>query len=255
MKKMKLAVVFAALVSVFGFSSCLNSDDNGNGGWDYADYVTVVQGYLGNTVLKTDGGLTLTPLNSSILSVLSDGKGGYYTRGTIFFKLAEGEVIEEGKTSYNISAIPYGGPMLYKGFNIASDTLKADYSITSFETKDINTGALITRVWAKNGYVNVPFTTKINTNSITKDAFHLYATDVKEDTLYTRFRQDAGSGDNANQTTGGLISFGIPFNDYEFEELYRQLTPKEDSIVIKIIANGENGETLSKTTKYKMNER
>lgn len=245
---MKLAVVFAALVSVFGFSSCLDSDGGGSS-WDYADYVTVTQGYLGGTVLKTDGGLTLTPLSSSMLSCLSDGKSGYYTRGMVYYKLAEGEIVQEGKTSYNVSIVD-GGGIPYKGFNLNPDTLKADYSLTALEYSN----AGLTKVWAKNGYVNVPFYTKINKN-VTLDDFHLYATGIKEDTLYTRFHQSGGGGDNAYQTTGTFISFGLPFNDPEFYQLYNQLEPKKDSIVIKITAKGENGTTLIKTTKYRMGER
>ena len=111
----------------------------------------------------------------------------------------------------------------------------------------------LNNIWAKNGYVNIPFTFK-TTQTLTPDAFHLYVTGIEKDTLVTKFRQSIGS-ENAYQTSGGVISFAMPFKDVEFNQLYRQLETKQDSIVIKVSAKGENGVTLVKTAKYKANER
>lgn len=243
MKKMKLAVVFAALVSVFGFSSCLNSDGDNNSSWDAADYVTVRE-YLGSAQLLTDNGLVLTPTSSSVLAGLVNGSKGYHPRALVYYKLAEGETFVEGKTSYTISQIVGGTVLPSKEFNTNPDTLKADYSITSFENNDFGK-----TIWAKNRYINIPFTTKA-TSKVSIDAFHLYATGVDGDTLFTRFHQDAG-GENAYESKGALICYKLPLNS----SLYSQLIPKEDSIVIKVIAKGENNTTLVKTAKYKWSER
>lgn len=243
MKKMKLAVMFAALVSALTFSSCLNGDGDSESSWDAADFVTVKEFY-GSPCLLTDHGLTLSPASSSVLSKLVNGTSGYYPRAFVYYKLAEGEVFTEGKTSYNISAIVGGTILSSKEFNIAPDTLQADYSITSFDSSDFGNS-----LWAKNGYINIPFTTKVNSNT-TINAFHLYATGVKEDTLLTRFHQDAG-GENAYQSKGGFICYKLPFNN----PLYNQLEPKQDSIVIKVVAKGENNTTLVKTAKYRWSER
>ena len=43
MKKMKLAAIFAGLVSVFTFSSCLNDGDSGSN-YDLYEIVTVEEG-------------------------------------------------------------------------------------------------------------------------------------------------------------------------------------------------------------------
>ena len=52
MKKMKLAAIFAGLVSVFTFSSCLNDGDSGSN-YDLYEIVTVEEGSIfGGTVLK-----------------------------------------------------------------------------------------------------------------------------------------------------------------------------------------------------------
>ena len=54
MKKMKLAAIFAGLVSVFTFSSCLNDGDSGSN-YDLYEIVTVEEGSIfGGTVLKGD---------------------------------------------------------------------------------------------------------------------------------------------------------------------------------------------------------
>lgn len=243
MKKMKLAAMFAALVLVLSFSSCLNSDGDSGSSWNAVDFVTVRE-YLGSTYLLTDHGLTLTPTNSSVLSGLVNGTNGYHPRAYVYYKLAEGETFVEGKTSYDISQIVGGTVLPSKEFNTNPDTLKADYSITSLENSDLGNV-----VWAKNGYINIPFTTKATSN-VTINAFHLYATGVDGDTLFTRFQQDAG-GENAYQSTGALICYKLPFNN----PLYGQLEPKQDSIVIKVVAKGENDATLIKTTKYKWSER
>ena len=66
MKKMKLAAIFAGLVSVFTFSSCLNDGDSGSN-YDLYEIVTVEEGSIfGGTVLKGDAwGYTYTPVASS----------------------------------------------------------------------------------------------------------------------------------------------------------------------------------------------
>ena len=62
MKKMKLAAIFAGLVSVFTFSSCLNDGDSGPN-YDLYEIVTVEDGSIfGGPVLKGDAwGYTYTP--------------------------------------------------------------------------------------------------------------------------------------------------------------------------------------------------
>ena len=71
MKKMKLAAIFAGLVSVFTFSSCLNDGDSGPN-YDLYEIVTVEDGSIfGGPVLKGDAwGYTYTPVASSVLAGL-----------------------------------------------------------------------------------------------------------------------------------------------------------------------------------------
>lgn len=62
MKKQKLAVIFAALLTMVGFSSCLNSEDDGVS--DYYGYLEVNSGW-GSVTFSTPDGLEFVP-NKSI---------------------------------------------------------------------------------------------------------------------------------------------------------------------------------------------
>lgn len=106
MKKMKLAAIFAGLVSVFTFSSCLNDGDSGSN-YDLYEIVTVEEGSIfGGTVLKGDAwGYTYTPVASSVLAGLKASDGSYYKRAQVGIKLMEGEAITEGKKSYKVSEV------------------------------------------------------------------------------------------------------------------------------------------------------
>lgn len=246
MKKMKLAVAFAALVSVFGFSSCL---DSGEGGptYDWSEGV-VVKESMGMPYLVGEAtGYKYNPVNSSVLASLQMKDGSYYKRASVGIKFAEGEVITEGKTSYKIASIVVYQQNLipYKSFNLKPDTLSGDSKFTSLELNS-------TKIWARFGFVNVPFSIAVN-NNVSLDDFHLYVTDVKEDTLFTKFRC---TKDNTQgyQTMNSFISFEMPFNNPAFLEQYMSLQEK-DSIVIKVVADGKDGQMLEGTTKYKRNER
>lgn len=74
MKKQKLAVIFAALLTMAGFSSCLNSEDDGIS--TYYGYLEVNSGW-GNVTFSTPDGLefvpnkTITTTTSSKLALVS----------------------------------------------------------------------------------------------------------------------------------------------------------------------------------------
>lgn len=241
MKKMKLAAIFAGLVSVFTFSSCLNDGDSGPN-YDLYEIVTVEDGSIfGEPVLKGNAwGYTYTPVASSVLAGLKASDGSYYKRVQVGIKLMEGEAITEGKKSYKVSEIGLMAVLNYKDFNVQADTLKNEYALVSLEDSN-------NKIWAINGYVNVPFTFKTK-EQLNMNDFHLYAVEAKEDTLVTRLRQTKGA-DDAYQTGGALISFHMPFNDMEFYETFNKVVPKSDTIVVKVTAKGENDKELVSTVK------
>lgn len=242
MKKMKLAAIFAGLVSVFTFSSCLNDGDSGPN-YDLYEIVTVEDGSIfGGPVLKGDAwGYTYTPVASSVLAGLKASDGSYYKRAQVGIKLMEGEAITEGKKSYKVSEVGVMAILNYKDFNVRADTLKTDYALVSLEDSN-------NKIWAINGYVNVPFTFKTK-EQLSMNDFHLYAAvEAKEDTLVTRLRQTKGD-DDAYQTGSALISFHMPFNDMEFYDTFNKVVPKSDTIVVKVTAKGENDKELVSTVK------
>ena len=67
MKKMTFAVWFTALLAVFTFSSCLNSDDND--GQRFGTEAVKVVGSLGTYEFQTLNGFTLIPTNMSELTM------------------------------------------------------------------------------------------------------------------------------------------------------------------------------------------
>lgn len=67
MKKQKLAVIFAALLTMAGFSSCLNSEDDGIS--EYYGYLEVNSG-LGNVTFSTPDGLQFVP-NKTVTTTAS----------------------------------------------------------------------------------------------------------------------------------------------------------------------------------------
>ncbi len=242
MKKKKWAAGLVALVSMIGFYSCIDNDGSGFN-WDAADYVTVKQ-ELGIAYLMTDNGVSLYPTTTSVLASLQKSTGEYYPRAIVYYKYAEGEAFDANKSSYNISAIVGGQILDTKEFTESPDTLEADYPITSLEYPGWST-----IVWAKNGYLNVPFVTTVGTN-VNVDDFNMYVTGVSGDTLITRFHQ-SGGGENSSESVGSLICFKLPFNS----SAYNELVPTQDSIVIKVVAKGTNNQELVKTTKYRWSER
>lgn len=71
MKKQKLAVAFAALLTMVGFSSCLNGENDPTVS---PQELMKVDGFAGYYTFKSAYGYTITPLNMSEVSSLSLGK-------------------------------------------------------------------------------------------------------------------------------------------------------------------------------------
>lgn len=155
MKKMKLAVVFAALVSVFGFSSCLNSD-GGNSGPDFYPVMATVTGdeLLGYR-LYADFGAVLIPTQQSASQLSLKN----VQRVIVGFSLPETEKVtklEPGKT-YNVILDPYycgripTSTVIDTYMNEPADTLiKNQDAINSIEGLQAIKGYATT-------YMNIPY--------------------------------------------------------------------------------------------------
>ena len=132
MKKMKLAVVFAALVSVFGFSSCLN-DSGGASGPDFCNvFVTVTGDELLGYKFYADFGSVLIPTSQSAAQLsLKNVK-----RAIVAFSLPEAEKVsqlEAGKT-YNVILDPMY--CLQIPTSTAIDTYMNEPADTLFKNQD-----------------------------------------------------------------------------------------------------------------------
>ncbi len=220
---------FVALTLIMGISltSCLDSGSNSNS-FDFAGYATVGQGYLGSgLVLTTDDGITLTPTNPSFL-LLSDGTS-YPERIYGYYKLVEGEVLQNGKTSYNVTIVS-ASLITTKDFNQRPDTLKNDYSIASFDGS-----------WIANGYANVGISFYYTTAS--NVSFDMYEQRTGHDTLYVKLNYSKGGGTSAYNQYSNVYSFRMP-------TYIDGIEPEQDSIWVKISANGTNG-ILEKSVRCK----
>lgn len=237
MKKMKWAVLFAALVSAFGFSSCLDSEEGES--YDLYEYVTV-DNYMGATTLVGDqSGYTYIPTSKDVLAALLMKDGSYYKRALVAIKLAE--EFSTGKKSFQISGIQVYNYLLYKSFTMAPDTLDGDYDFISLGTGN-------EKPWVKSGFANVSFSVQIPNASPSLDDFNMYITGASNDTLYAKL-QYSKDNTSAYTTMSELISFELPSYDPAFGEF----NPR-DSIVLTVVAKTKDGETKTTTPKFAVSD-
>lgn len=244
MKKLKWAVLFAAFVSVFGFSSCLESEKGNT--YDLYEYVTV-RGFGSTVTMKGDvSGCTFVPTSTDVLAALELKEGGYYKRALVAMKLAEAYVANQ--PTYKVSAIQVYNYLPYKGLNMASDTLDAkghgDYKFS-------NLGSGQSKPWVSAGFVNVNFGINVPTSNPSLDDFHLYVTGASNDTLYTKLRY-VKDNTSAYTSISELVSFEIPSSVMYNPSISNMLN--NDSIVITVVATGSNGELKSSTDKFHRKE-
>lgn len=226
MKKMKWAVLFAALVMMVGFTSCLSNEEGES--YDLIEYVTVSSSYMGYTALIGDqSGNTYIPTSTDVLAALKQTDGNYYPRALVAIKLTEPFVAN--KPSYNVEAIQIYNYVPWKDATTNPDTLasKGDYDFSNLSNS-----------WVKSGYLNIPFEVLVPANPRLED-FNLYITSSSNDTLYTKlhYSKDNTSAVNAMSE---MISFRMPDYDDNYDALYNN-----DSIVVTVKANGKTGELKS----------
>lgn len=228
MRKMNWAVLFAAFVSVIGFSSCLDNEEGDS--YDVIEYVTVIDNGYAPCLVGDGSGYTYNPINSDVLAGLKFTDGtGYWKRALVGIHLAE-ELVET-KKNFQISGITIFSPVTYKEATEQSDTLKNDYPFVS-----LGTGS--EKPWAKTGYLNVPFSVGIPNNTPNLNDFNLYTVDASNDTVYTKLHY---SKDNSTSYTTMSETISFEFSPYNNGNAYYP-TPKNDSIVVKVIATGKDKE-------------
>lgn len=231
MKKVKLFVMVAAAIFMgTTMISCLDSDNSNL--YDGTFYGTVIE-TLGSVYIVSDvENIRFTPTNPSVLQ----SNGEYPERVFIFFKYTEGEVYQEGKTSYSIEILPdYSAELTVKQFNNSPDTL------TSYPLSALSEGWGVANEYTTSRYLMIPFACYIN-SSATSYVFDMYTERAGNDTVYLTFNHSVGGIDNSygGVSNSGVSCFRIPADLYYMDNL----VPKNDSIVIQVQAKGLNDVTL-----------
>lgn len=237
---MKWAVLFAALVSVFGFSSCLESEEGNT--YDLYEYVTV-RGMGTSVTMKGDvSGCTFIPTSNDVIAALELKEGGYYKRALVAMKLAEAYVANQ--PSYKVSAVQVYNYLPYKNLNMAPDTLDAK-GHGDFKFQNLGSGE--SKPWVSSGFVNVNFGINVPTSTPSLNDFHLYITGASNDTLYTKLRYIKDNS-NAYNSINELVSFEIPSTVMYNPSISSNLN--SDSIVITVVAKGHDKELKASTAKF-----
>lgn len=211
MKKMKLAVMFAALVSALTFSSCLNGDGGPSGPAFGNVLVTVTGDELLGYKLYSDYGPILIPTSQSVAQLPGLKK---IKRAIVAFDLVGDQdisVLEPGK-SYNVVLNPNycGGiptsTVIDTYQNEAADTLfKNQDPISSFEG-----------LYAVNGYANVSISVPYDrTKMFYMNAGYDSDLDVNSstNTLSLTVYYDNNSS-NAYEIGNSIFSFKLPAQEY-----------------------------------------
>lgn len=235
------AAALTALCATTTLTSCLDTDTGDT--YDIYESVIVKGSSESAYLLGESTGNIYKPINSTVLGDLKMTDGSYYKRAVVGISLQDGQTITTAGSTYTITGITVSSTINYKSFNTQPDTLSTDTPFYNLEYSN-------TKPWARYGYVNVPFT--FNVASAALNQIHLYAYKAEADTLFTRLQF---TGNLGSYHISDYVSFEMPFTSAQFQQYYFDLEPKNDSIVIKIEAQGENSTVLEATTKYKYTER
>lgn len=246
MKKMKLAVVFAAFVSVFGFSSCL---DSGESGPQTACFLVSVGNQMGMTVFYPDAmpgyTLTLSPLAGDLSQY---GISNSARRAIITYTVAEGQ--DENAKNLEINLVA-GGCMEVKPMQISN---KPD----TFETKGYTSAIkqfervmpfypyypYYPRIYAERGYLTIGFSYSADKVG----QFGLAPNRVSNDTLYLDLKAKTENGSREGLHWQTYLLSGPDYDEVE--------PMKDDSIRITVqakssLSSSNEEEVISMTTSYK----
>lgn len=244
MKKQKLAVVFAALLTMVGFSSCLNSEDDGiTKIVDYAEVSTSTYGSFNSMygwVCVPDGALTTAPESQMAYIAYQ-------------YEDADLQSIMSGtSTSKNLPVTLLQDPVYLK---------RLDCSVTSLpeETKTVSIYPLGERdalVWGNNKYLILGptiFLKKGTTseNLSTELANHrlsLYYLSSEDDEtaktlkLYLRY-EIAGVGGTTTEETGDKENWAS-----DYSTLYTRISYVNLQSIISMYKSAHNGKEPEKVT-------
>lgn len=233
MKKMKLAVFFAALVSVLTFSSCL--DSNGDGRQEMRANVTVVGDELIGYKLYADGGGILVPTVANMKQI---GDWSKVKRALVYFQHLDDPLPEfKEDTKYNVQVT---GEIPHMGVTPIIDTYQNEDADTLMKNQDPITDFAID---AYKGYVTV--FAQFNHNSSEPVYFNMgydssKDVDIDNNTLTLTLYYDNGSNDVYNSQQYTYCSF--PFSS----EFYGKFATDSLDLVVKAASDRGSNYTEKK---------
>lgn len=206
----KFSTLLVALVSVFTFSSCLNSDDSSSYP-AYASYVTITGDQFMGYTFYSDYGCILRPTSASVQEVLPGLSTSTVKRAYVAFDLASetenGQNLEANKTYDVILRSSYYANYALPTYGTIRHTAASDSLITNNkQVQDVNKD-----IWAINGYLNALVT--INYQQNTTFSMNTYYTeedvDVANNTLNLNLYYNSNS-ESPNAQGQSVFSFRLP---------------------------------------------
>ena len=246
MKKQKLAVVFAALLTMVGFSSCLNSEDDGI--TEIGDYAEVSTSTFGSTSFNSMYGWVCVPDKS--LTTMPESE-----LAQIFYRYEDADlqsIMSGTSTSKNLPVTLLQDPVYLKRLDCLTTALPEETKTVSIYPLGENDAL----VWGKNKYLILGptiFLKKGTTseNLSTELANHrlsvYYLSSEDDETaktlkLYLRY-EIVGAGDSATEEADDKENWASDYSTLYTRISYVNLQP-----IISMYKSAHNGSEPEKVT-------
>lgn len=246
MKKQKLAVVFAALLTMVGFSSCLNSEDDGI--TEIGDYAEVSTSTFGSTSFNSMYGWVCVPDKS--LTTMPESE-----LAQIFYRYEDADlqsIMSGTSASKNLPVTLLQDPVYLKRLDCLTTTLPEETKTVSIYPLGENDAL----VWGKNKYLILGptiFLKKGTTseNLSTELANHrlsvYYLSSEDDETaktlkLYLRY-EIAGAGDSATEEADDKENWAS-----DYSTLYTRISYVNLQSIISMYKSAHNGSEPEKVT-------
>ena len=246
MKKQKLAVVFAALLTMVGFSSCLNSEDDGI--TEIGDYAEVSTSTFGSTSFNSMYGWVCVPDKS--LTTMPESE-----LAQIFYRYEDADLqsITSGTSdSKNLSVTLLQDPVYLKRLDCSTTTLPE-------ETKTVSIYSLGERdalVWGNNKYLILAPTIFLKKGTTSENlstellnhrlTLYYLSAEGDEDAntlkLYLRY-EISGIGESSTEETDDKESWASDYNVQYTNVSYVNLQP-----IISMYKSTHSGSEPEKVT-------
>ena len=247
MKKQKLAVIFAALLTMAGFSSCLNSEDDGIS--EYYGYLEVNSGW-GNVTFSTPDGLQFVP-NKTVTTTASSKLAFVYCQYNDVDLTAE---------TKKLPVTLLRDPVYLKDLGYAESTLPDVTSTVSLYSLGENGGGvwgynkylvLIPAYFLKKGTTDENLSTELGNHNL--KVYYVPAEDnvtTKTLKLYLRYQltgiDDSSTEEGAETSEAWANDYKVKYSDAVYVSLSSLLAQYEN-------AHGEKPEKLEVDYEYNNN--